>query len=203
MDLYIGQDIQFRGFRLHMDQWSALLPQSKAQEILSLACSFVIDSSAPISFQAEFTFFTDASTQGWGAQMGIPRFWVLNPFRLQALHQYLIGAQGGNFGPVMDIVILALHHWVSILWGHQPIDNTAHNTTVVAYINQQGGTHSHTLLCLVVDLFLWLQTQDIDTRARLWHPGCLNMIVDHFHLSTIYPCSAKSFSNSGPPRRAK
>ena len=30
------------------------------------------------------------------------------------------------------------------------------NTTVVPYINKQGGTHSHTLLRLVVDLFLWL-----------------------------------------------
>ena len=54
------------------------------------------------------------------------------------------------------------------------------NTTVVAYINKQGRTHSHTLLYLAVDLFLWLQTQDIAIRAR--HiPGCLNVIglVDH------------------------
>ena len=35
------------------------------------------------------------------------------------------------------------------------------NTIVVAYINKQGGTHTHTLLRLVVDLFLWLQTEDI------------------------------------------
>ena len=51
------------------------------------------------------------------------------------------------------------------------------NTTVVAYINKQGGTHSHLLLRLVVDLFLWLQTQDITLRAR--HiPCCLNVIAD-------------------------
>ena len=49
------------------------------------------------------------------------------------------------------------------------------NTTVVAYINKQGGTHSHLLLRLVVDLFLWLQ--DITLRAR--HiPCCLNVIAD-------------------------
>ena len=54
----------------------------------------------------------------------------------------------------------------------------ADNTTLVAYINKQGGTHSHLLLRLVVDLFLWLQTQDITLRAR--HiPGCLNVIADH------------------------
>ena len=50
----------------------------------------------------------------------------------------------------------------------------ADNTTVVAYINKQGGAHSYALLQLVVDLFLWLQTQDIAIRAR--HiPGCLNI----------------------------
>ena len=36
----------------------------------------------------------------------------------------------------------------------------------IAYINKQGGTHSHALLWLVVDLFLWLQIQDITIRAR-------------------------------------
>ena len=51
------------------------------------------------------------------------------------------------------------------------------NTTVVAYFNKQGETHSHTLLRLVVVLFLWLQTQDIAIQAR--HiPGCLNVIAD-------------------------
>ena len=52
------------------------------------------------------------------------------------------------------------------------------NTTVVAYIDKQGGTHSHLLLQLVENLFLWFQTQDITLRAR--HiPGCLNVIADH------------------------
>ena len=54
------------------------------------------------------------------------------------------------------------------------------NTTVVAYISKQGGTHSHTLLRLhvVVYLFLWLQTQNIAIRAR--HIiGCLNVIAEH------------------------
>ena len=42
---------------------------------------------------------------------------------------------------------------------------------------QTGWTHSHTLIWLVVDLCMWLQTQDIILRAR--HiPGCLNVIAD-------------------------
>ena len=57
-------------------------------------------------------------------------------------------------------VILALHHWATVLQGRHVLIATD-NTTVVAYINKQGGTHSNLLLRLVVDLFLWLQTQDI------------------------------------------
>ena len=52
------------------------------------------------------------------------------------------------------------------------------NSTVVSYINKQGGTPSPTLLRLTVDLFLWLESQSIIVRAR--HiPGCLNVIADH------------------------
>ena len=92
------------------------------------------------------------------------------PFRIQA-HQHKLqsfGAQEGNFSPP---------NTVSVLRGHQLMIATD-NTTVVAYINKQGGTHhSHTLLFLVVDLFLWLQTQDIARHIL----GCLNVIglVDH------------------------
>ena len=72
--------------------------------------------------------------------------------------------------------IMALHYWVSVLWGRQVMIATD-NTTVVAYINKQGVTHSHTLLRLVVDLFLWLQTQNRAIWAR--HIlGCLNVIAD-------------------------
>ena len=52
------------------------------------------------------------------------------------------------------------------------------NSTVVSYINKQGGTRSPTLLRLTVGLFLWLESQNIVVRAR--HiPGCLNVIADH------------------------
>ena len=98
---------------------------------------------------------------------GFPDFGCLDPLKMQAPHQ-CAGAQGGN--------IKALQHWVSVLQDHHVI--TTDNTTVVAYINKQGGTHSNTPLWLVVDLFLWLQTQDIAILAR--HiPGCLNVIADH------------------------
>ena len=60
----------------------------------------------------------------------------------------------------LKAVILALRPWVTVLWGHQVMIAMDH-TTVLSYINKQDRTHSHTLLHLVVDLFLRLQTQHI------------------------------------------
>ena len=54
----------------------------------------------------------------------------------------------------------ALHHWAPVLQGHQ-VSIATDNSTVVSYINKQGGTHSHTLLHLVVELFMWLQAHDV------------------------------------------
>ena len=74
----------------------------------------------------------------------------------------------------LKVVILARHHWVTVLRCQQIATD---NTTLLSYINKQGGTHSHILLCLVVDFFLWLRAQDMAIRAR--HiPGCLKVIAD-------------------------
>ena len=58
----------------------------------------------------------------------------------------------------LKAVILVLHHWATVLQGHHGLIATD-NTSVVAYINKQGGTHSHLVLRLVEELFLWLQTR--------------------------------------------
>ena len=46
----------------------------------------------------------------------------------------------------------ALHQWASVLQGHQV--TIAMDNLTVSYINKQGGTRSHTLLRLVVELFM-------------------------------------------------
>ena len=55
---------------------------------------------------------------------------------------------------------------------------TTDNTTVVAYINKQGGTHSHTLLRLVVD------------RVRVW------VVMHVFHINSTVPTNSK-YSHPG------
>ena len=112
--------------------------------------------------------FTDASNQGWGTHMGdskISGTWTLTD---RKLHINCLEFKA---------VIFALQHWAPLLQGHQ-VMIAMDNSTVVSYINKQGGTRSPTLLRLTVDLFLWLESQSIIVRAR--HiPGCLNVIADH------------------------
>ena len=119
-----------------------------------------LTSGIPIrTFQADFTIFTDASTQGWGAHMGDSKISVTWTRTDCKLHINCLE---------LKAVIFALQHWAPRLQGHQVMIATD-NSTVVSYINKQGGT---------VDLFLWLEAQNIIVRAR--HiPGCLNVIADH------------------------
>ena len=128
-----------------------------------------LTSGIPIrTFQADLTIFTDASTQGWGDHMGdskISGTWTRTD---RKLHINCLE---------LKAVIFALQHWAPVLQGHQ-VMIAKDNSTVVSYINKQGGTRSPTLLRLTVDLFLWLEAQNIIVRAR--HiPGCLNVLADH------------------------
>ena len=128
-----------------------------------------LTSGIPIRpIQADYTIFTDASSQGWGAHMGdskISGTWTLIDCKLHINCLEL------------KAVTCALQHWAPLLQGHQVMIATD-NSTVVSYINKQGGTRSTSLLRLTVELFLWLESQDIIVRAR--HiPGCLNVIADH------------------------
>ena len=112
--------------------------------------------------------FTDASTQGWGAHMGDSQISGTWTHTDRKLHISCLE---------LKAVIHALQHWAPVLQGHQVMIATD-NSTVVSYINKQGGTHSPTLLRLTVELLLWLEAQNIIVRAR--HiPGCLNVIADH------------------------
>ena len=128
-----------------------------------------LTSGIPIRpFQADYTIFTDASSRVWGAHMGdskISGIWTRIDRKLHIICLEL------------KAVTCAPQHWAPLLQGHQVMIATD-ISTVVSYINKQGGTRSTSLLRLTVKLFLWLESQDIIIRAR--HiPGCLNMIADH------------------------
>ena len=120
------------------------------------------------TFQADITIFTEASTQGWGVHMGDSQILGTWTRADRKLHISFLE---------LKAVICALQHWAPVLQGLQ-VMVAMNNSTVVSYINKQGGTRSLTLLRLTVELFLWLEAQNIIVRAR--HiPGCLNVIADH------------------------
>ena len=208
-ELALTQDLQFLGIHLRLDLGKALLPESKAWEIV--ACAHHLSSlrvlnytqvsqllvslnwasgliplgrlylrplqrhfhslgltdrftpprrSDPLvlanllrrwldprfltsgilirTFQADFTIFTDASNQGWGAHMGdskISGTWTLTDCKL---HINCLEFKA---------VIFALQHWAPLLQGRQ-VMITMDNSTVVSYINKQGGTRSPQLATL-------------------------------------------------------
>ena len=85
--------------------------------------SFLTLGSPIRPFQAEFTIFTDAYTQGWGAHMGdsqISGTWTPldRKLHINCLELKAVGA--------------ALHHWALVLQGHQ-VSIAMDNSTVVSY----------------------------------------------------------------------
>ena len=150
---------------------------------------------------------------------GILRFWVLDPFRLQGPHQHF-GAQA---------VILALHHWVSMATnlGHSHSGQTisglskrdsgppilaepAHNNRVESP-PRKSEPDLRDLGTLSMDMFdtvhnthlpqfmspiLEPRALGIDALSQDWQGRSMFMFP-------LFPCLAKSFRNSGPPRRAK
>ena len=89
------------------------------------------------TFQVEFMIFTDASKQGWGAHMGDSQISGTWTHTDRKLHINCLE---------LKAVISALQHWAPMLQGRQ-VMIAMDNSTVVSYINKQGGTHLATLHC--------------------------------------------------------
>ncbi|XP_066524828.1 uncharacterized protein [Hoplias malabaricus] len=110
---------------------------------------------------------TDASLTGWGAvfdQLAVKGAWSL--------------AQRSHHINCLELlaVHLALKHFLPVLCGQHVLVRTD-NTTVVSYINRQGGTRSLPLLKLSQTLLLWSSLHLLSLRAT--HiPGHLNLGAD-------------------------
>ena len=117
-------------------------------------------------FTAEATIFTDASTEGWGAHCNgeeIAGKWDLQHNK----HSNLLE---------MKATIQALKFFGPRLQNKQILIATD-NTTVLAYINHQGGTKSSSLMEETTSLFEVARKHQIILRAR--HiPGRLNVLAD-------------------------
>ena len=104
--------------------------------------------------------FTDASNAGWGAHLDHASAAGLWSHTEQQLHINVLE---------LKAVILALKHFSDQCTKKQ-VFVASDNTTVVAHINKQGGTHSPELCALMWQLLTWCNKHAV--------PGSLNVIAD-------------------------
>ena len=111
--------------------------------------------------------FTDASNEGWGAHLGdATARGVWSEVESQLHINFL----------ELKAVFLALRSFEPLCL-NQIVLVATDNTTVIAYINKQGGMKSGSLCALLWRLLSWCHPRGIVLRAR--HiPGRLNVIAD-------------------------
>ena len=111
--------------------------------------------------------FTDASNEGWGAHLDKNSTKGLWSEREKRLHINVLE---------LKAVSLALRDFKD-QYQNQTVLVATDNSTVVAYINKQGGTHSAEMCALLWKIMTWCHHYHITLKAR--HiPGCLNVMAD-------------------------
>ena len=111
--------------------------------------------------------FTDASNEGWGAHLDQNSTKGLWSEREKRLHINVLE---------LKAVSLALRDFKDQCQ-NQTVLVATDNSTVVAYINKQGGTHSAEMCVLLWKIMTWCHHFHITLKAR--HiPGCLNVMAD-------------------------
>ena len=164
-----------RGLRLHqyLDDW---LIRSQSQEEAQVNTQAVVDLTQSLGWiinqeKSELkptqVFFTDTSNEGWGAHLdqnstkGLWSDWE------KRLHINVLE---------LKAVSLALRNFKDQCQ-NQTVLVATDNSTVVAYINKQGGTHSAEMCALLWKIMTWCHHYHITLKAR--HiPRCLNVMAD-------------------------
>ena len=133
----------------------------------------------PSSQRPQYPTLTDASNEGWGAhldQRSTKGLWSDQEKKLHinVLELKAVSLARRNFkDQCQDLTVLV----------------ATDNSTVVAYINKQGGTHSVEMCALLWKIMTWCHHYHITLKAR--HiPGCLNVMADL--LSSPTKCSQQN-----------
>ena len=111
--------------------------------------------------------YSDASSSGWGAHLldqNVSGVWSAQE---KLLHINLLE---------MNALFLALQAFQEVVAGHH-VTAMCDNSTVVAYVNKQGGTVSRPLCLLTSRLLRWTESFDVLLEAR-YLPGESNVLAD-------------------------
>ena len=143
------------------------VPQWVLSEVAWWASPAVLQGLPLAAKETEVTLFTDASSSGWGAQSGSrltrgqwsasQRSWHINALEMQAV-----------INAVRDF-LPHLRSWVVRLM--------CDNAVTVAYIKNEGGTRSHTLMLLTIRPLKWCDRKGI-TLVPVHLPGVHNIQAD-------------------------
>ena len=187
VDLVPNCRLFMRPLQLHLLQYfnqlsdppSTLIPLSPHVRSLILEWSSLDRLRAGKPFSpppTTLSLTTDASRSGWGA--------VLPPHRVSGLwsrQESLVHINSLE----LRAVFLALQSLESHVLGRSILVRSD-NTTVVAYINHQGGTHSPSLCRLALDLWHWCLQRQIHLSAS--HiPGEDNLLADFLSRGKFLP----------------
>ena len=113
--------------------------------------------------------YSDASSSGWGAHLldqNVSGVWSAQE---KLLHINLLE---------MKALFLALQAFQEDVAGHH-VTAMCDNSTVVVYVNKQGGTVSRSLCLLTSRLLRWTESFDVHLDAR-YLPGESNVLADVF-----------------------
>ena len=111
--------------------------------------------------------YSDASSSGWGAHLldlNVSGVWSAQE---KLLHINLLE---------MKALFLALQAFQEVVAGHH-VTAMCDNSTVVAYVNKQGGTVSRPLCLLTSRLLRWTESFDVHLEAR-YLPDESNVLAD-------------------------
>ena len=111
--------------------------------------------------------YSDASSSGWGAHLldqNVSGVWSAQE---KLLHINLLE---------MKALFLGLQAFQEDVAGHH-VTAMCDNSTVVAYVNKQGGTVSRSLCLLTSRLLRWTESFDVHLNAR-YLPGESNVLAD-------------------------
>jgi hypothetical protein len=170
--------LRLRPIQFHLrEHWTMALDSREMQvvitpEIKQHLCWWTetqaLEEGVPLTrFKPDLTVFTDASSEGWGAHLkGIEVSGVWNSEE-RKLHINILE---------MKAVKLALERFATTIQSKAVLIATD-NTTVLSYLNNQGGTRSWSLMDVTNEVFQVTQSLQVSLRAR--HiPGRLNVLAD-------------------------
>ena len=143
------------------------VPQWVLSEVAWWSSPAVLQGLPLAARETEVTLFTDASSSGWGAQLGSHSTQGQWSASQRSCHTNVLE---------MQAVIYAVRDFLPHL-RYRVVRLMCDNAVTVAYINNEGGSRSHTLMQMTIRLLKWCDSKAI-TLVPVHLPGVRNIQAD-------------------------